>query len=144
MKTTDLPDVNVLFALHRPEYVRYEQANEWFAAATSFATCPVTELGMIRLLLNPALSDQPVPNPEFVLRMVRTLRSHAAAQFWVDDTSLAEASTVTPVLRGHQQVTDLHLLNLARAHGGRLVTFDAKLVRSVPAELHDHVTLLPA
>ena len=30
-------------------------------------------------------------------------------------------------LQGHQQVTDIYLLALAVAHGGRLVTFDQRI-----------------
>ena len=30
-------------------------------------------------------------------------------------------------VRGHQQVTDVYLLALARRHGARLLTFDARL-----------------
>ncbi len=30
-------------------------------------------------------------------------------------------------LQGHQQVTDVYLLALAVAHGGRLVTFDQRI-----------------
>jgi predicted nucleic acid-binding protein len=50
----------------------------------------------------------------------RTLDGH---RFLVDDVSVTDADA--PRMSGHRQVTDAHLLALARRGGMRLVTFDA-------------------
>lgn len=51
--TTELPDVNVLVALLQPSHVGHEMAMQWFESVESYATTPVTELGFVRLALNP-------------------------------------------------------------------------------------------
>jgi predicted nucleic acid-binding protein len=43
-----------------------------------------------------------------------------------DDVSLVDDDV--PTIVGHRQVTDAHLLTLARRRGVRLVTFDAAIV----------------
>jgi predicted nucleic acid-binding protein len=47
-------------------------------------------------------------------------------RFLTDDVSLSEDDV--PAINGHRQVTDAHLLTLARRRGVRLVTFDAGVV----------------
>ncbi|HEY7215024.1 MAG TPA: hypothetical protein VIC28_10365 [Thermoanaerobaculia bacterium] len=51
-----LLDVNVLVALFDPDHVHHEAAHTWFAAhrGAGWATCPLTENGLIRILSNPA------------------------------------------------------------------------------------------
>ena len=50
----------------------------------------------------------------------------------------------TSVLVGHQQVTDLHLVNLAARHGGVLATFDATLPTWLAPADRRHVILIPS
>lgn len=53
--------------------------------------------------------------------------SHA---FWPDNLSITDTRVFDHRrLRGHQQVTDVYLLALAVANGGRLVTFDQGIPR---------------
>ena len=51
-----LLDVNVLVALFDPDHVHHDLAHDWFADHRSrgWATCPITENGVIRVLANPA------------------------------------------------------------------------------------------
>ena len=56
---------------------------------------------------------------------------HAAMREWFrehlsDDVSMTDADL--PPIAGHRQMTDAHLLALARRRGTRLVTFDAGIV----------------
>ena len=53
----------------------------------------------------------------------RSRRSH---RFLVDDVSITDPDV--PALAGHRQVTDAHLLVLARRHRTRVLTFDAAIV----------------
>jgi predicted nucleic acid-binding protein len=55
-----------------------------------------------------------------VLSSLRALDSH---RFLADDVSITDSDV--PAIIGHRQVTDAHLLTLARRHEVRLVTFDA-------------------
>ena len=64
-------------------------------------------------------------------------------RFLPDDTSWRDPFVESSVLMGHQQVTDLHLVNLAAAHGATLATFDAALPTWLaPADRH-HVLVIP-
>ncbi len=63
-------------------------------------------------------------------REFRALEHHV---FWEDRTTLASLSEEQRIrVATHYQVTDRHLLSLAEAHGGRLVTLDRKLARIAP------------
>jgi predicted nucleic acid-binding protein len=49
-------------------------------------------------------------------------------RFVVDDVSFAASPEIPDVaLLGHRQITDAHLLGLARRNGLRLVTFDRSI-----------------
>lgn len=60
---------------------------------------------------------------------------HAKHEFWPDDLGYCDVPMYG--VRGHRQVTDAYLAELARARGGRLATFDQGL-----AALHPDVTVL--
>lgn len=135
---TDLPDVNVLVALAWPNHVHHAAALEWFGDARSrgWATCPVTESGFVRVSSNRRVIPDARPLTE-VVGLLRRLREVGAHAFVDDDTSLATTPHVDVArLQGYRQVTDAHLLALARARGLRLVTADAGL-----ADLGGDVTL---
>ncbi len=128
--TTFLLDVNVLIALVDPAHVQHEQAHDWFAGAgqQSFATCPLTENGLLRILGHPKYPNSP-GSPGAVLGLLNGLRALPGHAFWPDDISLADAKLFDSTrLSGHAQVTDSYLLGLARAHGGRLASLDRRLV----------------
>lgn len=127
----DLPDVNVLLALTNRSHQHFRPASEWFLACAAFATTPVTELGLVRLLLNPAVTGQPVDTAT-ALEALRRLRAHERHSFLADSTSLADLAIDSVGLVGHNQVTDFHLLNLAVSCGARLVTFDRRLGPRAP------------
>ena len=55
--------------------------------------------------------------------MLSALRTAEGHRFLFDDVSLTDSDV--PALSGHRQVTDAHLLTLARRRSTRLVTFDA-------------------
>jgi toxin-antitoxin system PIN domain toxin len=126
MSDLDLPDVNVLVALLHPDHVHHRAAQEWFASVTRFATTPVTESGVLRMALNPAVMGG-TASAGIAMASLRSLRSHQRAEFLPDDASLAESRIDLVGLVGFRQVTDLHLVNLAAMHSARLVTFDSKI-----------------
>jgi toxin-antitoxin system PIN domain toxin len=118
-----LLDVNALVALAWDSHVHHVRMREWFAAnaAQGWATCPLTESGFIRVSTNPKVLPHPigVADARRVLAALQTAETH---RFLVDDVSLID-DDVPPIV-GHRQVTDAHLLMLARRRGVRLVTFD--------------------
>ena len=127
----ELPDVNVLVAMTNPAHVHHKVALEWFTGTAAFATTPITETGLVRLVLNPAVMGTAI-DAETALAVLRSVRGDARHQFIADGSSLADAHVGLEGLRGHQQVSDLHLLNLAAANRAKLVTFDRKLAFTVP------------
>lgn len=123
---TALPDVNVLVALTNPAHAHHEQAHHWLAGVAEFATTPVTEAGLVRLLMNPAVVGQEVSGSR-ALDILRGLRDDRRATFLPDATSLAQETVDLVGLAGYRQVTDFHLVNLAAAHDAVLVTFDRRI-----------------
>lgn len=128
--TVFLLDVNVLIALIDPAHVQHEQAHDWFSrvGVKGFATCPITENGLLRIMGHPKYPGSPGA-PGVVagaLVAIRALRGH---RFWADKISIADPQRVDASrLSSHAQVTDSYLLALAHAHDGRLATMDRKLV----------------
>ncbi len=126
---TFLLDVNVLVALIDPGHVAHDDAHEWFAAMgqTAWATCPITENGVIRIVGNPKYPNSP-GSPLPVMEIVGKLRSLPGHIFWPDDVSLVGSGDIIPSkILTSGQVTDTYLLALAKARGGKLATFDRKL-----------------
>ncbi|OWV94738.1 TA system VapC family ribonuclease toxin [Rhizobium sp. R693] len=124
-----LLDVNVLIALIDPGHVAHDDAHEWFSAIGHFAwaTCPITENGVVRIVGNPKYPNSPgTPSP--VMEIVKKLRSLPGHHFWPDDVSLVGSGDIdTTKILTAGQVTDTYLLAMAKAHGGQLATFDRKL-----------------
>ena len=96
----------------------------WFREHSSqgWATCPLTESGFVRVSSNPKVLPT-VISVEAARGVLGRLRSVKGHQFLSDDVSLSDSDV--PPIAGHRQVTDAHLLALARRRGARLVTFDA-------------------
>lgn len=128
--TCNLLDVNVLIALMDRWHTHHETAHRWFAeeGSHSWATCPLTQNAALRILGSP---DYP-NSPGSLLVVADTLGRMlglAGHVFWADDISLLDS----PLIRrdrmlSSRQITDTYLLALAAAHGGRLATFDRRLV----------------
>ena len=130
--TVCLLDVNVLIALVDPAHVQHDSAHEWFAATghASWATCPLTENGLLRILGHPRYPNPP-GSPAAASELLIGLKRLAGHVFWPDDISIVDKKHVDATrLLGHGQVTDTYLLALARAHRGKLATFDHRLVTS--------------
>ena len=123
---TCLLDVNLLVALAWPQHVHHESAHAWFKrrGRQSWATCPLTQLGFVRLSSNSRIVPDAVSPREAMalLREITALRGH---RFWPDDAVPTAQSIFDRVaLVGHRQVTDAYLLALCVARNGRLATFD--------------------
>ena len=133
--TTFLLDVNVLIALIDPAHMQHDLAHEWFSRTgkRSFATCPITENGLLRIVGHPKYLNSPGP-PSAVAQSLAALRALPEHHFWPDKISIADDSHVqVALLSSHSRVTDSYLLALARAHGGQLASLDHRLaVDAVP------------
>ncbi|MDX8438654.1 TA system VapC family ribonuclease toxin [Mesorhizobium australafricanum] len=126
---TFLLDVNVLIALIDPAHVAHEDAHRWFQSTghLSWATCPITENGVIRIVGNPKYPNSP-GSPAVVTQFVAKLHELSGHRFWPDDISLVGSADIdASKIMTPGQTTDSYLLGLAKAHGGQLATFDRKL-----------------
>ena len=128
--TTFLLGVNVLIALVDPAHVQHEAAQDWFGRVgqASWASCPMTENGLLRIVGHPRYPNSP-GTPAAVAPILLGLRVLPGHVFWPDSLSLMDADRVdSGRLLAHGPVTDSYLLALVMAHQGRLTTFDRRLV----------------
>ncbi|MDH2917898.1 MAG: PIN domain-containing protein [Sideroxydans sp.] len=125
-----LLDVNVLIALIDSGHVQHEAAHKWFAeqGRHAWATCPLTENGLLRIVGNLRYPNSP-GSPAAVVPLMVGLRALPGHVFWSDGISLLDTDKFDlERLLSASQVTDSYLLALAIANGGQLATFDYRLV----------------
>lgn len=122
-----LLDVNVVIALLDPDHAFHERAHQWWAASSKsgWASCPLTENGVVRIMSNPGYSQGARFTPGDLIARLHTFARQTNHEFWPDDLSLRDGSVFAAErIHGSRQVTDLYLLALAARHKGRLATFD--------------------
>jgi toxin-antitoxin system PIN domain toxin len=127
-----LLDVNVLIALIDPAHVQHDRAHEWFASSgrQAWATCPLTENGVLRIVGHARYPNSP-GTPAAVAELMMGLRALPGHEFWPDNLTIFDVQRIhSDRLLDSAQVTDSYLLALASAHGGKLATFDRRLVTS--------------
>jgi uncharacterized protein len=122
-----LLDVNALVALAWDSHVHHAAIRAWFTANASagWATCPATESGFVRVSSNPVVLPSAI-GVTAARGVLAALRAHPDHRFLSDDVSMSDVDV--PAIAGYRQVTDAHLLTLARRRGVRLVTFDASIL----------------
>jgi uncharacterized protein len=141
---TSLLDVNVLIALIDGAHVHHDLAHRWFASegARSWATCPLTENAVLRIVGSPRYPMSP-GSPAAVVPSLVGMRSHPGHEFWPDAISLLDRSMVDPArLLAASQITDTYLLALAASRGGQLATLDRRLLTLAVARGVEHLRLI--
>jgi hypothetical protein len=140
-----LLDVNLLVALFDPDHVHHDPAHAWFGThrSSGWATCPLTENGVVRILSNPAYSPS-TERPAEIARRLASFRKSGHHVFWPDDVSVCDSGLFSLTV-GHRQLTDVYLLALAVRRGGRLATFDRSIpVKAVRGARADHLAVIDA
>lgn len=135
-----LLDVNLLIALSWPSHVHHGTAQEWFTRKrkAGFATCPVTQLGFVRISSNPRYIDEAVL-PEEAGELLRRIKRLPGHRFWPDALDVQQIFTAfraplaATFIIGHRQVTDAYLAALAQARGGTLATLDRGAAALAPS-----------
>lgn len=125
-----LLDVNVLIALIDPTHIQHDRAHDWFAAKgrNAWATCPLTENGVLRIVGSARYPNSP-GNPSVVAELLTVFLALGGHEFWPDDITLFDPAHVDGTrLLDSGQITDSYLLALAKKHGGKLATFDRRIV----------------
>jgi len=129
MSDVALLDVSVLIALLDAGHNNHLTAHDWFAdhGDGGWATCPLVENGVVRILGNAARVDDAVPISK-LLQILSGFRQEHRHHFWADDISLCDRDRFdVDAIRGHQQITDIYLVGLAVKNEGRFVTFDQRV-----------------
>jgi toxin-antitoxin system PIN domain toxin len=124
-----LLDVNFLVALFDPDHVHHDIAHDWFGdnRAAGWATCPLTENGLVRVLSNPKYGSTVTAIPAVLQRLTK-FKSSGNHHFWVDTVSLTDAALFNAgLVRGYRQLSDVYLLSLAHRNRGRLTTLDRSI-----------------
>lgn len=135
-----LIDVNLFYAFHIPPHTHYQRSQTWFRQHLSeqFATCSISEMGLIRLLMSNVDGIQ-YEYDEAVMA-VEGFRKRPQHLYWSEMPNLDKL--IRPVahrLQGHRQITDAYLLGLAAHHNAKLATLDKALLHLAGPELGAHV-----
>ena len=140
-----LLDINVLIALldqghllHRPATRGLEQQLEH-----GWATCPITENGVVRIMAQPAYPNAQ-PAALVAARLEEACR-HSSHAFWADPISLLQEGLIRwERLLGPRQITDAYLLALAASQDGCFASFDQRIsLDIVPSASSEHLCLIP-
>ncbi len=116
-----LLDVSFLIACGWQSHGRHAEARKWLESQSSFVTCPLSQLGFLRVSLSPAFRAS-WEDAKAVLDEILQL---PGARFIAADLE----SKKLPSLLSGQDVTDAYLVELSRAHRLRLATLDDALCR---------------
>lgn len=139
-----LLNVNVLIALLDEQHVHHAVARNWLSAniEAGWASCPLTQLGCIRVMGNARYSS-PQPATQVALRLAAAARTRYH-KFWNADLDpLAPGPLEWSSVLSAKHTTDIYLLALAVARGGRLVTFDQHIPASAVRGAADaHVVVI--
>ena len=125
-----LLDINVLIALLDADHVFHERAHAWWAANADrgWASCPLTENGVVRILCSPGYSQRIRLVPSEVIRLLTEFTANSDHEFWADEVSLRDNEHfLADRIHGSQRVTDVYLLALATSRDMRLVSFDESI-----------------
>ena len=87
-----LLDMNVLVALLDLRHYFHTSAQAWLSAnlADGWATCPLTESGCLRILINSRYSN--VRAPADVLAQLETTKQRGHHEFWPNELSITDAT----------------------------------------------------
>jgi len=121
-----LLDVNALVALGFLQHEFHNRVTSWITGAKHpllLATCSITELGFIRVLVQaPAYGFTIMQAKTLLLRLKQT--EVLRFTFITDNHDL---SYLPAWVKTAKQITDGHLAQLARKNGAVLATLDAKI-----------------
>ncbi len=118
-----LLDVNVLIALAHQGHADHPRVIRWFASLLGFAsrlgTCAITEVGFVRVSIQAGFESSAPDAAE----TLRGLKASSRIPFQLLPDSLG-ADRLPPHVLGARQVTDGHLLELAKECQMQLATLD--------------------
>jgi predicted nucleic acid-binding protein len=123
-----LLDVNALMALGATEHEFHRRVTAWVGRLRAkdearLLTCSITELGFVRVLAQTSIYQFTIPTARTLLMR---LKSEDAALFeFLPDPH--DASRLPGWVQHSKQVTDGHLVQLAKSNSAVLATLDTKI-----------------
>lgn len=139
-----LLDINVLIALLDAQHIHHRLAHAWLEQNIhqGWASCPLTQNGVIRIMSQPGY-----PNPLTPAAIAERLAEATATSwhhFWPDDVSLLDKKILSwDAVLGSRQITDCYLLALAVHHQGRFVSFDRRVnLGAVRSAICEHLAII--
>jgi toxin-antitoxin system PIN domain toxin len=124
-----LLDVNVLIALIDRYHIYHDLAHTWLAknGPDGWATCAITENGLVRIVSNKNYPQSP-GSASTLVDMLSTLKYAPEHEFWSESLSLSDDRIFRiENISSPDQITDTYLLGLAVYHDGGFATFDRRL-----------------
>jgi len=123
-----LLDVSVLLAFGLREHVFHERVATWVRTFESqeevkLATCAITELGFLRILTQASSYNFTIAQGKALLSQLK-MTKELRFSFLADNQGLED---LPPWVMGPKQITDGHLLGLAKAHGAKMATLDERI-----------------
>jgi predicted nucleic acid-binding protein len=119
-----LLDVNVLVALGHTRHAQHAKAENWLKSVESDAealgTCAITELGFVRVSVQTGLQPD-IGTAVLALKRMKAT-SPVKVVFWSDGLGVEQ---LPRYVRKPAELTDGHLLELARANRAHLATLDS-------------------
>src|SRR5688500_16677150 len=101
---TFLLDTNALLALAWQNHEHHPRVTRWLRSVKSFATCPITQGGFLRLSSNPVLGFANGTGDAFT--SLDSILADKRHRFWPDDLSYGESEVRRDLIRSHTQLTD--------------------------------------
>jgi predicted nucleic acid-binding protein len=132
-----LLDVNALVALGFLQHEFHQRVAGWVRYLASkgtseLATCSITELGFVRVLVQ-------APQYGFTIAQGRTLLLQLKTGKVMKFTFIPDDQDISGLpgwVKSAKQTTDGHIAQLAKAHHAMLATLDRKIPGAFPIPLH--------
>jgi toxin-antitoxin system PIN domain toxin len=140
-----LLDINVLIALLDPDHAFHRRAHAWWGGrGHSWASCPLTENGLVRIMASAAYSKATRFSVAAIAARLTVFMEHSNHAFWSDLLSIRDTQRFHHVaILSSKHLTDLYLLALAVENDGCLVTFDQHIpLNAVPKATPEHLIVI--
>ena len=127
-----LLEINPIIALLDSAQVFHRSAQTWLEKKilNGWATCPITENGVIRIMSQNAYPNSQPPSK--IAERLAEACQHPTHEFWPETISLLTDGVIRwQYLLGPRQITDAYLLAIAVVNKGKFVSFDQHINLSV-------------
>jgi toxin-antitoxin system PIN domain toxin len=140
-----LLDINVLIALMDPDHAFHHPAHQWWAAETRpWASCPLTENGLLRIMASSAYSKSASFTVADIAARLSLFTNESDHVFWLDSLTVRDDRHFRhSSILSSKHLTDIYLLALAVENDGCLVTFDHHIpLNAVPTAKATHLVVI--